>query len=96
MGDQVVDHTKLEDALEDFKRAMQAKFEAVAYKHPDRSVTTVGNRLLDQEGVYEGLWEHFDSEVREFHEATHRDDQMAEAVDVANMAFLIWWRDRGR
>ncbi len=88
--------TELEQALQCFSTDMLAKFQARADRHPGRSVTEVGRTLLDEPGVYEGLWKHFEDEVQEMREAGHTQDEMGEAIDVANMAFLIWWRDRGR
>ena len=87
--------TELEQALSDFRSQMLAKFQVRAERHPGRSVTEVGRRLLDEDGVYEGLWQHFEEEVQEMRDADHINEEMKEAVDVANMAFLIWWRDRG-
>mgnify|MGYP001581332559 CR=1 FL=1 len=84
----------IELALTDFRAAMLAKFRARDTKQGERSVTRVGNTLLNQDGVLKGLWEHFESEVREFRQATSLDDSMGEAIDVANMAFLIWWREQ--
>ncbi len=87
--------TTLEQALDSFRAAMLAKFQKRADKHGARSVTVAGDKHLHEDGVYEGLWHHFDDEVQEMRRAEHTEDEMGEAVDVANMAFLIWWRDRG-
>lgn len=85
----------LEEALDAFKAAMLAKFALRSEKHGDRSVVIAGNKHLRDEGVYEGLYEHLGDEIEELW-ATNQDtpEQMDEAVDVANMAFLIWWRGR--
>ena len=87
--------TNLEIALDIFKAEMLDKFKARADKHGERSVTVAGSNHLHEDGVTEGLWSHFYSEVDEFRRADHTQDEMAEAVDVANMAFLIWWKDSG-
>ena len=86
----------LESALDAFKTKMLEKFRARAVKHGDRSVTIAGATYLHDDGVIRGLWRHFGAEVDKFRRAD-RDTQneMDEAVDVANMAFLIWWKDTG-
>ncbi len=85
----------LESGLERFKQAMLAKFKARDRVFGERSVVRVGDALLKEDGVYEGLWEHFEAEVQEMRDADHIEDEIGEAVDVGNMAFLIWWRDGG-
>jgi hypothetical protein len=82
-------------ALDRFRASMLAKFEARDVKQGERSVTRVGNALLQEHGVYEDLWQHFYEEVAEFQLAERAEEKVGEAVDVANMAFLIWWRDGG-
>jgi hypothetical protein len=87
--------TGLEAALDIFKAAMLDKFQLRADKHGDRSVTVAGSKHLHEDYVSEGLWAHFYAEVDEFRRADHTEAEMGEAVDVANMAFLIWWKDSG-
>ena len=78
----------LETGLEQFKQAMLEKFRAREEKQGARSVTRVGTRLLDQEDIYSWLHERFSS--KEFGTAVSFEAEAKEAVDVANMAFLIW------
>ena len=87
--------TDLEQALDIFKAAMLEKFHQRADKHGERSVTVSGSKHLHEPGVQEGLWKHFMLEVDEFNDAEYGTEEMEEAVDVANMAFLIWWENRG-
>ena len=74
---------------------MLQKFQDQDQKQGERSVTRVGNTLLGEDGVKEDLWEHFEAEIQEMRDAEFTEEEMREAVDVANMAFLIWWWDNG-
>ena len=79
----------LSSGLKRFKTAMTSKFEARTVKHGPRSVTVVSDSLLREPGVFPGLIEHFHAEVNELIETGYQDS--SEQVDVANMAFLMWW-----
>ena len=80
---------KLEGALTEFKAQMLAKFRDQRNKYGDRAVTKVGRTLLNESGVEKGLWKHLLKEIKEFKAAP---GDTSEAVDVANLAFLLWWR----
>ena len=84
---------KLEEGLTKFHEAMLTKFYDRAEKQGDRSVTVVGDNLLQEQGTYIKLWAWLLDEVKELQEAS-QEEEAAEAVDVANMAFLIWWANR--
>ena len=87
---------KLEEALDQFKAQMLDKFYARAEKHGDRSITILGSDAFIDEGTGDGtwaqLWSHFNQEVGEIRATLpESQEESAEAIDVANMAFLIWW-----
>ncbi len=74
-------------------RLQLAKFVARDHRQGWRSVTRVGNTLLNEPAVHEGLVAHLEDEVQEMKDAETPDEESKEAVDVANMAFLVWWRN---
>lgn len=76
-----------EDALECFKLCMRDKFVAKDAKHGERSVLRLPAIELDAQS----LWEHWLAEVEEFRA---NPNDYTEAVDVANMSFLLWWRSQ--
>ncbi len=82
----------LEEAVGVFAREMVAKFYLRDDRQGERSVTRVGNRLLTERGVHKGLLLHLDDEVQELKDAIDLSEERKESVDVANMAFLLWWR----
>ncbi len=81
----------LEDALFEFSAAMLAKFYQRAEKWGDRSVTIPG--VLDSTNI-DFLRNYLDREMQELHDALPGPEEMGEAVDVANLALLIWWRNQ--
>lgn len=82
---------ELEEGLDLFRDAMLAKFQLRDERQGVRSVTRVGNLYLNEQGVIEGMMEHLDEEVAELKDAPISGQKAGEAVDVGNMAFLIWW-----
>lgn len=78
-----------EQALNEFKVDMLSHFEA---KIPKYGPLPTLERL--QGDSYNGLIEHFFEEVNEFATSKNLSEEAYEAVDVANMAFLIWWRGK--
>lgn len=86
----ILDNETLDAALKRFTVAMKDKFQARAYKHGERSVTKVGDSVLREPKVFNELINHLISEVIELLQNYHSLD---EHIDVANMAFLLWWHD---
>ncbi len=86
---------KLEEGLDLFRESMLIKFQLREDKHGERSVALVGDTLLQEEGAGEKLMHHLGLEVVELQIAKNDSESMDEAVDVANMAFLLWWRHLG-
>ena len=58
---------------------------------PSRSLKEIGNLYLNDQGAIEGLMEHLDEEVTELKDAATSGQKAGEAVDVSNIAFLVWW-----
>ena len=79
---------KFDEALNAFKDEMKTKFWQRDGKHGNKSITR-----LDSSGAaqMEGLFEHFRSEVLELLDAP---TDTSEMVDVANMCFAMWWRQK--
>ncbi len=71
-------------ALERFETYMLLKFSARSGKHPN-DVLNVAN---GKEYEIAQLEAHFRSEITEWLE---QPSDMDEMVDVANLAFLLWW-----
>lgn len=73
------------EALVAFSKEMQEKLELRAERKREKSIT-----LLSPDKVFswDEIWGAFVSEVNELTSAPH---DTTEAVDVANMAFIIWW-----
>lgn len=79
----------LKEALKQYQAEQLEKFRARDEKNGERSVTRVGARYLNEPGIRLGMLHHLNEEVRELIDADLNDSR--EAVDVGNMAFLIWW-----
>jgi hypothetical protein len=76
---------------------MVTKFKHVDHKHGDRSVVRPGYKMDDIEHLNDGILSHLMNEVDELKgELVTRNAKrlfvMGEAVDVGNMAFLIFWK----
>ena len=72
---------------------MLAKFYAVEHKHKGDSVTDDSKDWLHFD--WQGNDAHFWSEIDELTEASNQGDRIQatkELIDIANMAFLLWWR----
>ena len=76
----------LNERLDAFRAEMFAKFKRVEHKHRGNSVTDdeVDWLTFDWEKIRDHFWE----EVEELRKSP-TDDK--ECVDIANMAFLLWW-----
>lgn len=76
----------LKGRLSDFSNEMLTKFRAVERKHQYDSVTddAVNWARLDWESIEKHFW-------REVKEVRAKRRRGKEYVDVANMAFLMWW-----
>lgn len=79
----------LEEALSQYQSEMLSKFKLRDSKQGRRSVTRVGAKYLNEPGVRVNLFHHLNDEVQELINSELGDAW--EAVDVGNMAFLIWW-----
>ena len=83
-------------AIASFVKEMRLKFHArheKQHKRGAKSVLDPGFTSADLDGPHIG--EHFREEVAELI-AADEEHRPGEAVDVANMAFLIWWKGRPR
>ena len=77
-------------ALEMFNGLMYKKFYDRVEKWGEDSITIPGNI---NKASMESIKDYFDGELEELVSATNPEDEMGECVDVANMAFLIWWKN---
>lgn len=82
----------LENAIRIYAKEMVEKFHLKSADYGARDVTIVANRLLTEPGVLEGLLAHLADEIQEFKDGVDFDDRRREAVDIGNLAFLLWWR----
>ena len=83
-------YESLESALVRFNVAMLEKFLARDAKQGERSVVRVGDSKIREAGIFDGMLSHLFEEVSELADEPHSD---REQVDVANIAFLLWWHD---
>ena len=94
MNDNDVKGKVLRARLERFSDEMFKKFLAVEYKHRKNSVTDDATDwfTFDWDAIEEHFWEEV-SEVNDTLKNPHASDEIRakELVDVANMAFLLWW-----
>lgn len=75
----------IHEALAAFEAAMLAKFAAVDHKHGKPSIFEVATGAgFDRAS----LVAHLQNEIVEW---LHAPESVTELVDVANMAFLLWW-----
>lgn len=84
----------LNERLDRFRKAMFDKFVAVEHKHLGNSVTDdkVDWLTFDWSQIEAHFWEEI-SEVKLAMRHGSSRMQMKELVDVANMAFLLWWHE---
>lgn len=82
----------VETGLDLFRDAMLAKFRLRAERWGERAISVAGDSLLSEPGQLQILRGHLDDEIDELRAAPYLDEEAREAVDVANSAFLIWWR----
>lgn len=68
-----------------FTRQMRTKLELRAKKYEDKSITRTTPVAVF---TWDEMWIKFESEVKELRDAPHDQSEM---VDVANMAFILWW-----
>ena len=84
-------------ALEQFVYAMVNKFQRVDHKHGDRSVVRQGYEMRELSRSDDGIFAHLRDEVKELSDEmlAERIDPASvqgEAIDVSNMAFLLYWK----
>lgn len=78
------------EALECFRAEMEARFRAKASKHDNSDIVIMTNAQVK---TIQGLWIHFESEVKELLASPH---DCSEMIDVANMCFALWWSERSK
>ncbi len=106
MSGQRVASSNLNECLDTFRAEMFAKFKAVEYKHRGQSVTDdkIDWMSFDWDGIEAHFIEEFAEYFNLTKEETdqligliyrsenyHDPRKPKEAVDTANMAFLMWW-----
>jgi hypothetical protein len=83
---------KLNERLDAFRTAMFDKFKQAEHKHRGESV--MDDKIDWMSFNWRAINSHFWEEVRELQAAISNGDGNSvkdELVDVANMAFLLWW-----
>jgi hypothetical protein len=85
----------LNERLDAFRKEMFEKFLAVEHKHRGNSVTddSVNWLHFDWSQIEAHFWEEID-EVKGAMRHGSSETQTKELVDVANMAFLLWWKEK--
>jgi hypothetical protein len=91
------ENPEMNDAIEKFVNAMVEKFKKVDHKHGDRSVVRKGYVMHPLDKAEDGIYQHLRQEMHELSlemiaEKIDSNCVMGEAVDVGNMAFLLFWK----
>lgn len=82
------------DRLAQFQKEQMARFIAVEHKHQRNSITddNVDWRKFDWRAIEEHFWQEVDELKGAFRHGSSQ-TQVKELVDVANLAFLLWWHE---
>ena len=93
------DNPEFNEVLAGYIYSMVDKFKRMDHKHGDRSVVRAGYAMRDVNDLSDGILSHLMDEVTELKGEMNITDAnpllvMGEAVDVGNMAFLIYWKGR--
>ena len=85
----------LNERLDAFRLEMLDKFKAVEHKHRGNSVTdeSIDWLTFDWSQIEAHFWGEID-EVKGAMRHGSSELQTKELVDVANMAFLLWWKEK--
>lgn len=79
---------RISEALQEFREAMVTKLEATDHKHGARSALRIA---AGHDMDLASLQQHM---ILEFQEWSEEPDSQVEMVDIANMAFLLWWHQQ--